>query len=422
MAVGGPVSGALAQRAEPRGLCTRPITGRRRTGWLDGGAVTRAWIALAIAAGASAAQPNDDVAARLRRLDSLVVIRLAELRADDRAEIEARRLRPVIVDGLRLLVDSSFIETGSTGFRLGVQDVRARGDEWATRTLADLEIRVVRENDAFSGGRGLSIVASNRENPALSARTPVFGLDATAVRHATAALFDRLLRNSLDFQMTLWLDPELRGGDVRVVDVSQASADNSLFGPVDASGPAWYATRLHALRTPAASTRNCLSGSPHACALSLGLGTESPAPVTTWYAPSDFKWVAHQVSRDADSTRRRDLQGCDRGEHDACDRFVASAPPGQAQAPLAMAQPRQALVMLALDAGGTGAVDRLLNSRGNIDERLERTAGVPLDSLLTIFGHRVGAAHTSHPRVQPVALLMAALVAASLLVSPGRRA
>jgi hypothetical protein len=76
--------------------------------------------------------------------------------------------------------------------------------------------------------------------------------------------------------------------------------------------------------------------------------------------------------------------------------------------------------MLALEAGGPDAVDRLLGATGTFGERLETTAGVPLEVLLTTWQSRMVAAPRTEGRLDPRAVL-SAIVACGLLMAWPRR-
>lgn len=381
----------------------------------------RAVIGIAAAAAALGAQPDEALERRLRRLDSLASVRLTELRTLDTTDIAAHRLRPLDVDGLRLLVDSAITPETVEGFRLGWHEVRARGAGWAARVVAELELRVVIEGIEGPRQVGRTLVASSRMNPANAAAIPVLSPDAHGLRLATTALFERLLMNSIDLDLAAWLAPMSKGvympGDLHTRDLR---TDHSLFGPGEDSAPYWSAARLHLVRTPAATSRDCLGGAILACRRSLGIDGGTAAPPTTWYAPGDFRWVSHRVSRDVDSTRRALMVACDAGRGSACERFVASAPPGSVDAPAALPTTRRSVLRLALEVGGEGAVDRLLKSTGPIPTRLATVAGLPFDSLLATWQRRVAAAPHRDAGGNGTSIV-AGLVFALLLVGLPRR-
>lgn len=377
-------------------------------------------IVVALLASRVEGQPSPDYAQQLRRLDSLAVERLAELRNRDRAEIAERRVRSVEVDGVRLLVDSAAPTWAIDGFRLGWQDVGERGRSWAQEIAPGLELRM--QVDWSGGGRGVELGAYDRDNPALTATVPFTATDAASARRATTALFDRLLHNVLDVDVNSWLAPVGLGSDVHQLHVALPVAGNTVFAPIGPGDALWSAVRYHAVRVPSASSRQCLAGSWRACATAMGIGTGTGAPLSTWYEPADHRWIWLKVAPEGDSGRRALKVACERGADDACERFVASTAPGLVDAPLAHHDARRALLMLALDAGGPDAVQRLLASRGPIQDRLAIVAGVPFDSLMATWQRRVADARPRDLRVHPLALVTGLLGAMTLLGLPRRRA
>ena len=376
---------------------------------------------LVLASSAADAQTNDELKQRLHRLDSLAVVRLQELRESFGAEYEGQHLQALEVDGVRLLADSAIATIAAEGFRLGLQDVRARGTEWAAQIVSGLELRIVNDFNSFAGSDDRKIVAYDQDNPALSASVPVLRRDAAGVRHATTALFDRLLQNILDVEFKSWLAPVLQGASTRSLRVTSVTEDNSIFAAAHERSHLWSAVRMHALRTPAAASRDCLGGSVPACASAIGLGAGAREPLSAWYAPSDYKWLTDHVSPEGDSLRREDHVACNRGSIAACERYVATTPPGKVDAPLALAEIRRSLLVLALSTGGPDAASRLLASTGPIPARLATVAGIPFDALLATWQRRVAAAPAMPPRLHPFALITGILGAMTLLTIPRRR-
>ncbi|MBK8249743.1 MAG: hypothetical protein IPK85_20455 [Gemmatimonadetes bacterium] len=380
----------------------------------------RPLILVPLLASALAAQPNDELALRLRRLDSLAVVRLRELRALDQEDVTARRLHALTVDGIQALVDSGVVALAGEGLRLGLSDVRARGQGWLERMGAQLEIRIVPDRNSEAGLLALSVIASHRENPALKAAVAVGRRNATGIRHAINRVFDQILRNGFDHELTRWLAAGQWRRNFRS-SVILVDGDTSLFGAAAPGAPAWEIARTQMVRSPSASSRDCLNGSVPACARSLGLGGEHTAPVTSWYAPSDFRWISHVVARDGDRARQRLVGECDRGVVTSCERMVATTPPGRAAAPLATADVRRGLLLLALDIGGPQAIDRLLSSSRPLPERLGVVAGVPVDSLISTWRARVVATPQGSPPVSGFAIAASLMAAAALLALPRSR-
>lgn len=370
-----------------------------------------------LVARALVAQVPSPAVERLRRLDSLAVVRLDELRAADRAAVSQGVT--LDIDGLTIVADSSIVEVVRAGTRGGWDDVRARGRGWAARLATG--IRILARSESAFGRRDPTVVmaATSLDDAALSATATAPARDSAGVHRATRALFSQLLLNSMDTTVRAALLPE-QGGNVHILIATEVDGDPSLFGPVDASSWRWNSIHQLARHYPARTSRACLAGSLPACATSLGIGVPPRAPVATWFDPADYPWVFALSSYRVDTVSRFLRNTCLSGDAKACGEFVARTPPGDMRAPLHSRVATEALLMVALDAGGPDAVDRLLEATGTFADRLSATAGVPFETLLGTWQARVVAATPTPQRPDPRALV-SALLACGLLIAWPRR-
>lgn len=370
-----------------------------------------------VLARALVAQAPTPAVERLKRLDSLLVVRLDELRASGRQE-ESRGV-VLNVDGLSILSDSSVAEVVRAGARGGWTDVRARGKGWATRVAANVRVHATLESRFGRRDKSVSLAATSLADAALTAVSIAPAPDSAGVHQATRDLFSHLLHNSLDTTIRARLLPE-QGSNLHVLDVSALDGDLSLFAPVDGSSWRWSSIHLLARHYPARSSRACLAGSLPDCATSLGIGVPPRAPVATWFDPVDYPWVFALASYRVDTLSRFLRNTCLGGDAQACGEFVARTPPGEMRAPLHSRIATETLLMLALEAGGPDAVDRLLGATGSFAERLGVAAGVPFETLLGTWQSRVSAAPLTRERLDP-RVFASALLACGLLIAWPRR-
>lgn len=144
------------------------------------------------------------------------------------------------------------------------------------------------------------------------------------------------------------------------------------------------------VRMPGNANPACLAGSSGACASVLGL-RQGADVLAEWYPPAAWPRLAQLASRPRTAA---DGDCFVRHEPDACRSILLT---GRIPPPVGVVG-RQFLVQLALDTGGAGAFGRLTADSGvSIEHRLAAAAGIPLDSLLVVWGAAVRAASPERP-------------------------
>jgi hypothetical protein len=208
---------------------------------------------------------------------------------------------------------------------------------------------------------------------------PVIGFSATAPS-ADAEGVARLLVAAAERVAWEGTDPALRTWLLRHAEGTVSVGSLKLTDDADQ----WTDFRRSLSTVPSRTNRACLGGLPAGCLASLGLGdTVAPTP-REWYAPEDYHWIAAAMMGDQRDTTLRALRArCDIS-HDAavCERFVRRMWHDDVPPPLGTSA-RASLLGLALDSGGTSALERLLETDGTMEARLAATAGRPLTEVAT---------------------------------------
>ena len=157
---------------------------------------------------------------------------------------------------------------------------------------------------------------------------------------------------------------------------------------------------------PWTAVKRCYLGDLDGCRRALGLVPERD-PLDQWYDAEDRRRLVATAAPDDFRFRPAgERASCVEGNADACTALLRRLPARSLEPPLRTG-PR-ALMELALDLGGAGAYDRLMESPNRpIVERLAAAAGVSQDSLLMRWHARVLAA-----RPRPVTLTAAGAWAA----------
>jgi len=149
----------------------------------------------------------------------------------------------------------------------------------------------------------------------------------------------------------------------------------SWVGGLDLGEPTpWDAVYRALALSPAIPAGECLKGEMQACLDALVVDS-GPATPEAWYRPGYLRALALAWMGSAENA---EVRACRRGEAAACARLL---PEHMIPPPLPQ-HARAALLRLALERGGRGAFERLAaDPSATIAERLEATAGVPLEQL-----------------------------------------
>jgi hypothetical protein len=129
--------------------------------------------------------------------------------------------------------------------------------------------------------------------------------------------------------------------------------------------------RIELGTTASYQARACLGGSYHACSLLLDLRGHPTDPLVTWYSPEDYRALAERVrlaptdGRDAPRQQR----DCLAGATNVCDTLLRSLDRSRIPSPT-LQGPRLSLLRHAFRLGGSGALQRLRATPGDIGTRL----------------------------------------------------
>jgi hypothetical protein len=162
------------------------------------------------------------------------------------------------------------------------------------------------------------------------------------------------------------------------------------------------ATYVELVTAPSRATQRCYGGDLAGCRDALNL-PPSPDVVRRWYGPAERRGIVRQIITGEETQVVPDLyQRCVvAGDDSACVLLLSRAPEIAIPRPLELPT-RAAFVQLALELGGPQAFHRLVAADGrSVDVQLETAAGVPLDSLLSVWRMRVLAARPRPVTLEP---------------------
>ena len=336
-----------------------------------------------------AAQADTLLDARIRRLDSLMVDRWTQLRSQDERALAAGDVVRMQASVFALDVEAPLADIARQAAEVAWRRLEPRGGSWLSRHLEAYRITVYRtETRGPFGGRRPQISASagvKAERARVTRRLPVPGISATApaadaegVARLLVAVAERIAWEGTDAALRTWLLRRPEG----------IASVGSLTLTED---PDQWTDFLRSLSTvPSRTNRACLAGGPAGCLASLGLGDSLAPTPREWYAPEDYHWLAAAMMGDQRDTTLSALRSrCDISHDPAvCERFVRIMWHDDVPPPLGTSA-RASLLRLALDSGGTSALERLLATDGTMEARLAATAGRPLTVLATGWQQQV---------------------------------
>lgn len=360
---------------------------------------------------------------RIRRLDSLVASRMAQLRAERERSVATGRLVELRVGGYVLEVEPQLAGLAREAAAQAWARVETRGGAWLARELPRLTLtmyQVERRGPLGSARREIVVDAELQANSVAGARwwEEAGGLsastksgDAAGVEGVLVRLAERLAFLAIDDGMRDWL---------RVTTGTPSYADQEKLN-LTANPEDWRATRRDLAVVTSRTNRACLDGAIAGCLSSLGIGNGAEPATSAWYAPEDYQWLAASTGYSSRDTTMRTLHDSCARTRDAsvCERFVHRAWNGHPWRPLGVT-PRLTLLGLVLEHGGAGALDRLLASRGSPAERLAAAAGGSLDAPTAIWQKRVMSAGPDELRSTHWSWLLALALSASGIALAGR--
>ena len=142
----------------------------------------------------------------------------------------------------------------------------------------------------------------------------------------------------------------------------------------------WKTIRFGLVSSRAVVGRRCYAGDLASCALMFQF-TPATDPVHQWYDARDRRGIVKRSENTALRINGVATKSCLDGDDAACAVLLRKYPPGSLPEPAAL-QTRTTLVRLAVQLGGEGAVERLLEGDRQPLERLSAAARMPVDSLL----------------------------------------
>lgn len=179
--------------------------------------------------------------------------------------------------------------------------------------------------------------------------------------------------------------------------------------PIEDRSARWdELTYMQMVTAPSKAVQQCYLGELQWCREALFPGA-SPDPITRWYSPSQRRAVVSRYEREDYPALRASFDACLEGMlDDRCEAFLRAIPEGQLAPPFTR-QARLGLVWTALQMGKDGAYGRFLQPDSvSVEDRVVRTAGVSVDSVLVTWRARVLAA-SPQPILAPPATRWAAL-------------
>jgi hypothetical protein len=361
---------------------------------------------------------------RIRRLDSLVASRMAEIRAERQRSMATGRLVELRVGGYVLEVEPQLTALAREAARSAWARMQVRGGSWLSRELPRLTMTMyqmeTQRGPLGSTRREIVVDAGLPVNSAASApwwegqtglSASTTAGDAAAVEGVLVGLAERFAYRATDDDLRDWL---------RVTTGTRSYADEQKLN-LTANPEDWRATRRDLAVVTSRTNRACVDGAIAGCLSSLGIGNSAEPATSVWYAPEDYKWLAASVGYSSRDTTMRALHdSCARtGDASLCERFVHRAWNGHPWRPLGVT-PRATLLGLVLEHGGAGALDRLLASRGSPAERLAAAAGGSLDAPAAIWQARVVSTAPNALRSAHWSWLLALALSASGIALAGR--
>lgn len=310
----------------------------------------------------------------LRRLDSLYAVRRIEyLRAESLAAV-GRHLQLVESGALRIRVSGPLAARTREAAGLTVHALESRGgDALRTRMARHLpsitlgeEARVlgVEWHVRVSPDTGRYRVPSRRFSSAGRVRT-------NALAEQLAWLVESYAMDGADAVLVGWV----MGGQLPL---RERPADS------------WAQAYVELMTVESVALRRCRAGDADACLAALGVLPDEASRFHAWYAPDDYRSLAHLIMYDrrdtATAAAMRQCRG--QGDVEACTALVAKLPPQRVAPPLS-AETRHLFLGEVLRSGGDGAYARLMTAEGSMRERLQATAGVPLEQVVDGWRTRV---------------------------------
>jgi len=335
-------------------------------------------IALALLAASvpAGAQRYPQEEARLRALARQVAVAEARLKAyDDSLARERNRFDSVYVPPFRMSVAPRFTPLARPAAEAAVQRL-----QWAGSALDRIAARrfVIRHDVNYwrrdsSWAYAAVLDAKGVEQWPVTGRDP----DGAEVGLWLSQIATYVLAESIDPEFRAWL------GVQPVLDTVPTRA--------------WAQLRLDLVSSPASVFRACYRGDMAGCYRILGI-TPTTDPVREWFDPPARRALVRQTWNKV----HRDPWGidahCVAGNDSACVEVLHGS---SYYGVMSASGHRMALLQLALQLGGPGALERMYENAASPVQRLERVARVPIDSLTRAWRTRVRETRTPSEDLTP---------------------
>jgi hypothetical protein len=162
---------------------------------------------------------------------------------------------------------------------------------------------------------------------------------------------------------------------------------DAVLTPDTVRADTWRQLRLQMVSSPSFVAHLCYDGDLRQCKIGLGL-MQVADPVTQWFDAEGRRRLVSAAFNNYNQARRPPATvRCKEGDDASCVEYLRDGmwwvtDPIEATG-------RFALTQLAIEIGGKQGYERLLNSTGSPAERIAAAAGVPIDSVLSVWQWRV---------------------------------
>ena len=360
----------------------------------------------------------------LTLIATFVLLARSDLPGQASSERTDSLLREVLVRDSTLVLRARVVDSLRRAVARPVPPVDVVHGPLRVRTLAELEARV---SDAVDS---LAKLVERRGGSVIPSR--VGRRVASVARDSQPAMFghDHFIAITPDTARRSWTTAgrhriPLRASSGAIMSVLTSMVEQVAFEGADSTLSAWVmvgrlplapasgreASDAHVdlATTESLALRRCRAGDDLACLDALGIDSVPGSRLSRWYAPSDYHSLLRTVAPPReDSAAIVAWLRCRNERDDTACRTAAQAVPDDRLPPPLSATARFMVLREVLDAGGTGAYDRLLSVSGSLRTRLAAASGEPVEKTVRRWLARV---ERSRPQEMPVS---AGLVAASV--------
>lgn len=333
----------------------------------------------------------DSARSELQRLDSLYAVRRMEYVRAESTSSALNHLELVESGALRIRVAASLADRVREAASITMPAMDARGGEALRRRVARHlpSITLVEEARLLGVEWHVRVTADTGRSRVPTRRFASAGRVRTeAIAQQLASLVEGYAMDDADSVLVGWV----MGGH---------------FPLRERPARFWAQAYIELMTVESVALRRCRSGNADACLAALGVLPDDASRFHAWYAPEDYRSLAHLVLYDAakDTATATAMRRC-RGQADveACTGLIAKLPP-QRVAPPFSPETRHLFVEELLRAGGEGAYARLIVAQGPIRERLQAAAGMPLEQVVDRWRTRIMAARQRESSLSPVVAL-----------------